>query len=76
MARRVISDDGRMSDAPGAQVPQQILQLAISPEVPDRMEAGQRLAPYAGQPTADALLHRLLLDDETPRSPTRPPKHS
>ena len=53
-----------MSDARDAQVPQQVLQLAISPEVPDRMEAGLRLAPFAGQPTADALLHRLLLDEE------------
>ena len=53
-----------MSDDPDAQVPRHVLQLAISREVPDRMEAGQCLASFAGQPTADALLHRLLLDDE------------
>ena len=53
-----------MSEDPDAQVPQRVLQLAISAEVPDRMEAGQRLASFAGQPTADALLRRLLLDDE------------
>jgi len=45
-------------------VPPLLLQLAVSPEVPDRMDAGQGLARYAGRPAVDALLHRLLLDEQ------------
>ena len=51
-----------MSDQPNQQVPEEVLRLATSPTVTDRIEAGPRLAPFAGQPDADALLHRLLLD--------------
>ena len=53
-----------MSDKPELQVPQQLLQLAASGTVTERVDAGSRLAHFAGQPTADSLLHRLLLDDE------------
>jgi hypothetical protein len=44
-------------------VPPRLLQLAVSEQVPERMEAGHGLARYAGQPAVDGLLHRLLLDE-------------
>jgi hypothetical protein len=45
-------------------VPPRLLQLAVSPQVPERMEAASGLARYAGQQAVDALLHRLLLDEQ------------
>lgn len=68
-ARRPVDrDDEHVSHdvVPGAEddVPPRLPQLALSPHFSERVEAGHGLARYAGRQSVDALLHRLLLDDQ------------
>lgn len=56
-------NDGQ--EEPEDRPPPDLERLVTSPLPPDRAEAGRWLAGRAGQPRTDALLHQLLLRDET-----------